>query len=204
MDRIKELYHILELIKKHDLPLSPILEYAIKERERQYSESANTIETDVPMEMSDVKQDKDLSDYAGDFASLSVAISKGKKLPHKAILLLGVMQLIEDGELEGNMIPLDKSVADAFVKSWDKYFDTKAPSVWTPFYHLKGESFWHFKARDSDETLDMLLGFGGTPSIGKMRPVIRCAYFDDELFGLMNNVSSREVLRRVLIENYLQ
>ena len=204
MDRIKELYHILELIKKHDLPLSPILEYAIKERERQYSESTNTIETDVPIEMSDLKQDKDLSDYAGDFAALSVAISKGKKLPHKAILLLGVMQLIEEGKLEGNMIPLDKSVADAFVKSWNKYFDTKAPSVWTPFYHLKGEPFWHFKARDSDETLEMLLSFGGTPSIGKMRPVIRCAYFDDELFGLMNNESSREVLRRFLIENYIQ
>lgn len=203
MDRIKELYHILELIKKHDLPLSPILEYAIKERERQYSESTSTIETDVRMEMSDVKQDKDLSDYTDDFASLSVAVSKGKKLPHKAILLLGIMQLIEDGELDGNIIPLDKSIADAFCKSWDKYFDTKAPSVWTPFYHLKGEPFWHFKARESDEKLDMLLGFGGTPSIGKMRPVIRYAYFDDKLYGLMNNVSSREVLRRVLIENYL-
>lgn len=203
MDRIKELHQILELIRKHDLPLSTILEYAIEERERQYSESTNTVETDIPKKKSDVKQDKDLSDYADDFASLSVAVSKGKKLPHKAILLLGIMQLIEDGDLEGNIIPLDKSIADAFCKSWDKYFDTKAPSVWTPFYHLKGEPFWHFKALESDEMLDLLLGFGGTPSIGKMRPVIRYAYFDEELFGLMNNVSCREVLRRVLIENYL-
>lgn len=204
MDRIKELYHILELINKHDLPLSPILEYAIKERERQYSESANPVETDVPVKKSDVKHDKDLSDYSNDFASLSVAVSKGRKLPHKAILLLSIIQMIEDGELEGNMIPLDKSIANAFVKSWDKYFDTKAPSVWTPFYHLKGEPFWHFKACESDKMLDMLLGIGGTPSIGKMRPVIRCAYFDNELYGLMKNEASREVLRRVLIENYLQ
>lgn len=203
MERIKELYHILELIKKHDLPLSPILEYAIKEKERQYSESISPADTDVPVKKSDVKQAKGLSDYANDFASLSVAVSKGKKLPHKAILLLGIMQLIEDGKLEGNKIPLDKSIANAFVKSWDKYFDTKSPSVWTPFYHLKGEQFWHFKARESDKMLDMLLGFGGTPSIGKMRPVIKYAYFDDALYDFMIDKRCCEVLRKVLIDNYL-
>lgn len=36
MTKIEELHHIIELIKKHDLPLSPILEYAIKERQDQY------------------------------------------------------------------------------------------------------------------------------------------------------------------------
>lgn len=203
MGKLDDIHTLVILLKEFDLPVSPILEYAIKDRERQYSESTNRVETDALMRQADVKQNKKLSDYADDFASLSVAVSKGMRLPHKAILLLGIMQLIEDGKLEGNMIPLDKSIADAFRKSWDKYFDTKAPSVWTPFYHLKGEPFWHFKARESEEMLDMLLGFGGTPSIGKMRPVIRCAYFDDELYGLMNNESCREVLRRVLIENYL-
>ena len=57
-------------------------------------------------------------------------------------------------------------------------FYTKAPCVWTPFYHLKGEAFWHFKSQDSSNKLEMLLSFGGTPSIGKMRPVIKFAYFD--------------------------
>lgn len=203
MERIKELYHILELIKKHDLPLSPILEYAIKEKERQYSESINPAEADAHVKKSDVKSAKGLSDYANDFASLSVAVSKGKKLPHKAILLLCIMQLIEDAELEYNMIPLDKSISNAFVKTWDKYFDTKAPSVWTPFYHLKGEPFWHFKACESDKMLDMLIGFGGTPSIGKMRPVIKYAYFDDALYEFMIDKESCEILRRVLIDNYL-
>lgn len=203
MERIKELYHILELIKKHDLPLSPILEYAIKEKERQYSESINPAETDVPMDRSDVKQDKDLSDYADDFASLSVAVSKGKKLPHKAILLLGIMDLIENGELAGNVIPLDKIIAEVFIRTWSRYFDSNAPSVWTPFYHLKGEGFWHFKPVEPSERLDMMLSFGGTPSIGKMRPVIKYAYLDDALYGFMIDKKSCEVLKKVLIDNYL-
>ncbi len=203
MDRIKELYHILELIKKHDLPLSPILEYAIKEKERKYSESTNPVEIDVLVKKSDVKQDKGLSDYANDFASLSVAVSKGRKLPHKAILLLGIMDLIENGELVNNMIPLDRIIAETFIRTWCRYFDSKAPSVWTPFYHLKGEVFWHFKPVETSGRLDMMLSFGGTPSIGKMRPVIKYAYFDDALYEFMIDKKSREILRKVLIDNYL-
>jgi hypothetical protein len=51
--------------------------------------------------------------------------------------------------------------------------------------------------------LDMLLGFGGTPSIGKMRPVIKYAYFDDALYDFMIDKRCCEVLRKVLIDNYL-
>lgn len=223
MTKNEELNLLLEIMRKYDLPVSPILEFAIRNKMDdssgddvmiaevcsmdsdtdlvQLSDIQSVVE--LPINKSSVNEDKDLSDYADDFASLSVAVSKGKKLPHKAVLLLGFIQLIEDGELESNMIPLDKSVADAFGKTWSRYFNTKAPSVWTPFYHLKGEPFWHFKARESDEMLDILLSFGGTPSVGKMRSVIRYAYFDETLFGLINNVSCREVLKKVLIENYL-
>ena len=74
MANIKELHLILELIKKHDLPLSPILEYAIKERERQYSESPSS-DGEMHLNKFDVPKEKGLSDYASDFSSLSVAIS---------------------------------------------------------------------------------------------------------------------------------
>ena len=153
--------------------------------------------------MKKLRQAKGLSDYANDFASLSVAVSKGRKLPHKAILLLGIMDLIENGELSSNMIPLDGIITEAFIKTWSRYFDSKAPSVWTPFYHLKGEEFWHFKPVEPSERLDMMLSFGGTPSIGKMRPVIKYAYFDEELYGFVIDKKGREVLRKVLIDNYL-
>ena len=41
MTKIEELHYIIELLNKHDLPMSPILEYAIKEREEQYTTEAN-------------------------------------------------------------------------------------------------------------------------------------------------------------------
>lgn len=49
----------------------------------------------------------------------------------------------------------------------------------------------------------MMLSFGGTPSVGKMRSVIKYAYFDNALYGFMLDKRSRDVLKKVLIDNYL-
>ena len=204
MNQVDELLQILELINKHNLPLSPILEYAIKERVAQYSGAYSDFEDPSQVDPIGVlPNSKGLDEYLIDFASLSVGVSSGKKLPHKAILLLSLIQLFEDGELEKNAIPLDKIIADAFVKCWEKYYTSKAPTVWTPFYHLKGEPFWHFKANGTDERLAMLLSFGGTPSIGKMRPVIAYAYLDEELFCFLKTKQSRDDLKSVLIKTYI-
>lgn len=85
MTKIEELHYIIELLNKHDLPMSPILEYAIKEREEQYTTEANglsMVREDDPL--FDVY--KELEDYEKEFSNLSVGVSKGRKLPHKAIL----------------------------------------------------------------------------------------------------------------------
>lgn len=202
MTKIEELHFIVELLHKHDLPLSPILEYAIKERESQYVTESNNIAI-VRDEEPVFDVYKELDDYILEFAKMSVGISKGKKLPHKAILLLGLMNLVESGVLTENRIELNNVISIAFSVSWSKYFDSKAPTVWTPFYHLKSESFWHFKANGNEEKLSDLLSFGGTPSVGKMRPVIKFAYIDKALFDYMENEGCREKLREVLIKNYI-
>ena len=200
----EELELIVTLIKKHTLPLSPILEYAIQERLELCATTENEITLVRESEpLLDVY--KNLEDYAREFANLSVGIVKGKKLPHKAILLLAIMHLIEEGVLSENRIELDKTVANAFASSWKKYLgDTKLPSVWTPFWYLKSESFWHFKPNENRMVImEGLLKFAGHPSIGQMRPVIKYAYFDDALFSYLKDDSSRAKLIDVLKKEYI-
>lgn len=199
----EELELILSLIKKYNLPLSPILEYAIKDKEDQYNTEKETIKT-VRDNESICNTYKELTDYIQEFENMSVGISKGKKLPHKAILLLGLMDLIEAGIITENRIELDNVIANAFANSWHKYFETKVPTVWTPFYHLKKESFWNFKANGNAEKLSDILNFGGTPSIGKMRPIIKYAYLDKALFDYIKDDRCREKFREVLIKNYIE
>ena len=43
MTKIEELHYIIELLNKHDLPLSPILEYAIKEKEEELCADCPTV-----------------------------------------------------------------------------------------------------------------------------------------------------------------
>ena len=202
MTEKEELELILKLIKKYNLPLSPILEYQIREMEKQYEikdYNVNVISESEPV----FEVYKELDDYLNDFANLSVATIKGKKLPHKAILLLAIINLIEAGVINENCIELNKDIASAFAVYWNKFYDSKVPTVWIPFYHLKGESFWHFRAKEKDEKLKDFLSFGGTPSIGRMRSVIKCAYFDKALFNYLENDGCRAKLKEVLMANYI-
>ena len=174
MTKIEELHYIIELIKKHDLPLSPILEYAIKERQDQYikAESLENGVATVSEPLPDFTVYKDLEDYAKEFACLSVGVFGGRKLPHKAILLISIMNMIETDVIEENKIPLDKTISSAFISTWKNYFNgARVPSVWIPFWYMKSESFWHFKAAKSEELLSALLSFAGHPSVGQMRPI---------------------------------
>ena len=204
MTKKEELHYIMELLNKHDLPLSPILEYAIKEREEQYTIEANGI-TMVRENEPVFDVYKEMEDYEKEFANLSVGVVKGKKLPHKAVLLLGIMKLIEDGTITENRIELDKVVANAFSTCWKKYFgDVKLPSIWIPFWYLKSESFWHFKPNGNEDLLQGLLQFAGHPSVGQMRPVIKYAYLDKALFDYMENEGCRDKLKEVLIKTYIE
>ena len=206
MTKIEELHHIIELIKKHDLPLSPILEYAIKERQGQYIK-ADSLENGVATvcePQPDFAVYKELEDYSKEFACLSVGVVNGRKLPHKAILLISIMHLIETGAIEENKIPLDKEISSVFMSTWKTYFnDAKVPSVWTPFWYMKSESYWHFKSNGNDRLLEGLLNFAGHPSIGQMRAVIKFAYLDDNLFRYMQNEEDRKRLKEVLIKTYI-
>lgn len=206
MKERKELELILSLIKKHNLPLSPILEYAIKERQDQYIK-AESLENGVAMvcePQPDFAVYKELEDYRKEFACLSVGVVGGRKLPHKAILLISIMHLIETGAIEENKIPLDKEISSVFVSTWKTYFnDAKVPSVWTPFWYMKSEPFWHFKAAESEDVLSALLSFAGHPSIGQMRPVIKHAFFDDVLFNYMQIERNRKQLTEVLLKTYI-
>ena len=207
MTKIEELHYIIELIKKHDLPLSPILEYAIKERQDQYikAESLENGVATVSEPLPDFTVYKDLEDYAKEFACLSVGVFGGRKLPHKAILLISIMNMIETDVIEENKIPLDKRISSAFISTWKNYFNgARVPSVWIPFWYMKSESFWHFKAAESEELLSALLSFAGHPSVGQMRPIIIYAYLDRALFDYLENEGCRRKLKEVLINNYIK
>ena len=196
----EELELLLQIMQKHDLPMSPILEYAIKEK---LPGNTNTV---VPKKdiIESIPSIPDTS-YIEMFRRLSTGVQNGKKLPHKAVLLLSIMALVGNGAINENRIDLSKMTASSFAATWDSFqLGAKIPSVWVPFWYMKSEPFWHFKALTDESVLRNLLCFAGHPSVGQMRSVIKYAFVDEQLFKLMRNEKERSVLTNALIETYIK
>ncbi|MBQ7423404.1 MAG: hypothetical protein IJV19_01525 [Prevotella sp.] len=198
----EELELLLQIMHKHDLPMSPILEYAINEKLQAGSSCSS--EMSVAEETAD-EDIKDVCYYKERFAQLSTGVHNGKKLPHKAVLLLSIMALFEGGTIKDNKIELTNVIAHTFTSIWESYhLGDKVPSVWIPFWYMKSEPFWHFKACTDENVLQNLLSFAGHPSVGQMRSVIAYAYLDEPLFELMKNKIQRTSLDQMLIDTYLK
>lgn len=197
-----ELEMILRLIAKQGLPLSPILEYAIKERLEQCVEGTNdNLSKGLPSTDIDIP----FIDYEKMFANLNVNVSEGKAAPNKAILLLAIIKLLEDEELIGNCIVPDKTLANAFDEQWQYYFkNRKTPSVWTPYYRMRTEPFWHFKPNGGNELISEINREPDKMTIGKLRSLIKYAYIDKSLWGYMQEDLSRCQLRELLINKYIK
>jgi putative restriction endonuclease len=140
---------------------------------------------------------KDLEFYCKKFAKLRVDRARGIA-PHKPILLLAVAELIERGEITQNRIYPSPGLIATFLKYWSYLGSENHHSqMYLPFYHLKGDKFWHLRTKAGLE--DILSSFK-PKSLETLKKVVVYAYMDDELFLLMCDQNSRHTLINTLID----
>lgn len=87
-----------------------------------------------------------LNKYSEYFSNLRTAKKLGLPAPHKAVLLLSVIELVEMGVITGNRIELSERLEKTFQKLWKRYVGTSVvfqAKVATPFWHLQNEPFWN-------------------------------------------------------------
>ena len=133
---------------------------------------------------------------------LSTAVIMGKQAPHKAVLLLAIMDLIESGDISTPQIILTKQLEEAFEKEWNLYIG--APLVFkckvaTPFWHMQNEPFYSLNLKSGDSISD----FKSPYSVRRLREETY-AVIDRDLFRLMQKGKSRAEFRELLINTYLQ
>ena len=150
---------------------------------------------------------KELAKYIDLFGNLNTHFILGSCAPHKPIMLLTIISLIDSGDIWKNIIyPTDK-VKTIFKAFWMNYVPGDSPftiAPWTPFWHLKNEPFWHFKSKESGFDIESLAESGQTAKIGDIRKYIAFAYLDQELFNILQDKEFRAILSRQLIETYLK
>ena len=119
--------------------------------------------------------------------------------PNKPLLLLAVIELIEQGQIHENKIYLSPDLAETFMKYGSKIPD-REPIIALPFFHLKGDGFWHLHPNPGYETaLNVANRITG---ISRLREVIAYASLDDDFFVLLTNPQHRKIIRQILIHTY--
>ena len=161
----------------------------------------------------------DLKDYIEAFTKLHVAKIKGHKAPHKAILLLSIIDLIESKVIRYPQIELTDELITKFNVVWNRYLGESSifsRDITKPYFHMQHEPFW--KLIEKYDTEAMLVAEdepwskdkkdkkdlpNGRYSIKAMRSAFAYAEIDGMLFNLLQNSDARAILRVVLINTYL-
>lgn len=138
--------------------------------------------------------------YCGLLGELPVNKKGGRRAPHKAVLLLAIIGMVERGEISSPFIPLSEALQSNFIAVWREY----VPQTWRfdprmsyPFFHLASSPFWelvkapgHVGRKEYSSLVSLQRDFAG-------------AFIDVGLFRLMKHPESREALRQVLLSTYL-
>ncbi len=144
---------------------------------------------------------KNLNYYANKFTKLRVDRAHGAVAPHKPILLLSVIELIEQDLLRANQILLSAELIAAFLKLWQQLGSTTHNAdIGMPFFHLISDGFWHFKPNPGFESL--LDSGAKVRAVGVLRQAVEYAYLDSELFELLQQPISRNFLTTALLSHW--
>jgi len=132
------------------------------------------------------------SRWLSKMAKLNVYRAKGGVAPHKPLLLLVVLELAEQGNLPGQLLPLSPDLAFRFCTYWRivAHRRTQRPDVRLPFHHLQSDGFWTALGEDGKPSPDVRL----TRSAALARDFVRFAH----------DVDNRLQARRILIASYFQ
>lgn len=120
--------------------------------------------------------------------------------PHKPLLLLAIIDLIRQGQVYENKIFPSPNLAETFIKYWSKVVTNRLPNFAMPFFHLKGDKFWHLHPNIGKE--DKLNRRRKVNSISWIHEVVAYASLDEELFVLLTNSQDREAICQTLINKY--
>lgn len=139
-----------------------------------------------------------LLDYEKRFSMLRVNNAGAHKSPHKIAMLLAVMDLVESGEVANNRFYFDDILRGQFTKRFKELASTSdRNNPHLPYFHLRGEGFWHLKVRPGQNQAFEQLKTASSP--GVITAHIDYAYLDDELFELLGSQIARELLGSALL-----
>lgn len=123
--------------------------------------------------------------------------------PHKPVLLLSIIDLLDRQIIQSNQIPL----SDELIRTFKRYFAVvrqrnDQPTIQNPFFHLSGDKFWQLVPATGESQIYREGATGGSPSVAELRRRVAYGRFGDGMWDLLSDSTARRQLREALIARY--
>jgi putative restriction endonuclease len=131
---------------------------------------------------------KDQSYWLQKLATLRIDRARGNPAPHKPLLLLIILEMVEKGEITSRALPLSPDLAFRFSVFWSVVARRRQqpPDVRLPFHHLESSGIWQALTADGKPSSDK-----------KITALIR---FDEQFFECLADFTFRDRAQRILLE----
>jgi predicted restriction endonuclease len=137
-----------------------------------------------------------LDEYRIAFRTLKVARTDGRGRPHKACMILAVIDLIDTGQLRENRIVFDDQLKDAFSQRFEVYSrgNDKDNPV-NPYFHLSSSGFWHLMPNPGKHAeLTQRLEDSKAGGAGTIKKLVAFVSLSPDLFLLLQDPNARSIL----------
>lgn len=143
-----------------------------------------------------------LNSYLSKLSKLNRANTQYGKAPHKPILLISILELIEKGLVWNNRVYVNTDLVGAFQENWRLLVNTlHQPDFTQPFYYLQseknnGKQFWFLQPKLGCQINAHI------KSVSRLAEVLDYGYFDNEFFQLLTDPISRNIIKTLLLNTY--
>ena len=117
--------------------------------------------------------------------------------PHKPVLLLSIIDLMNRGIINQNQVALSEELVATFKHYFEvvRSHDDK-PTIQNPFFYLRSDKFWSLVPKPGQGMPS------GAPSVTELRERVAYGQFDEGLWNLIKDAMGRHQLREALIARY--
>lgn len=142
-----------------------------------------------------------LQKYLRAFKRLRVDRSHGTPAPHKAILLISVLQSFQSGMITSRKIYLTPELVALFKTNWNLLVTSEHHCrISYPFYHLKSDKFWTLIPRTGFSNIDLIGSL--VKSLSNLNAAIECAVIEEDLYALMTDKNCNDILTQLMLNEY--
>lgn len=143
-----------------------------------------------------------LNSFLNKLTHLKQANTPYGKAPHKPVLLISIIELIEKGLILNNRVYVNTELVGTFQENWRLLVKTlNQPDFTQPFYYLQSESvegkqFWFLQPKLGCQINAHI------KSVTKLANVLDFGHFSEDLYLILTDPISRNVIKTVLLDTY--